>query len=328
MLIIDAHSHFLPDTVIDHIRKHKDRFRSEIVVKDGREFVWDYAGALYPLYREYYDAGAKIADLDKMGIDMAVLSLVPNAYYYWIEPEAALEIHRMSNDWVSDFCAARPGCFRGMISVPMQDPGLALQELRRGHEALGMNALAIAPMINETHLDAEAFYPIYEYCADHGVLLHLHPCFPRCKEELTSYYNINLVGNVYQTSLGLNHLIFGGIFEKYPGLQVFASHGGGYFPYQMGRLRHGYSVREEPHAHISKSPEQYAGHLYFDTITHWTAALQFLTDQFGSDHVMIGTDYPFDMGDYQPVEHVEALRLTAQERKNIFGENAAKLFRI
>ncbi len=325
---IDAHNHFLPDTVIEHIRKHKDRFQTEVVVKDGREFLWDHAGILYPLYREYYDLEAKTADLDKMGVDMAVLSIVPNAYYYWIDGEAALEIHRMSNDWVSAFCAAHPERFRGMASIPMQEPELALEELRRAHETLGLNALAIAPMINETHLDAEAFDPIYQYCGEHEILLHLHPCFSKCREELRSYYNTNLVGNVYQTNLGLNHLIFGGVFEKHPGLKVFASHGGGYFPYQMGRLRHGYSVREEPHAHISKSPELYADHLYFDTITHWPAALQFLADQFGSDHVLLGTDYPFDMGDYQPVEHVEALRLTARERRDICGGNAARLFRI
>ena len=134
------------------------------------------------------------------------------------------------------------------------------------------------------------------------------------------------MGNVYQTNLGLHTLILGGVFEKYPKLKVFASHGGGYFPYQLGRLRHGYEVRTEPHKNISRSPETYVGNIYFDTITHWGAALQFLVDTFGSDHVMIGTDYPFDMGDYHPVEHLGEIRLTESQRQNIFWDNAAKIF--
>lgn len=325
---IDTHNHFLPDVVIEYIRHHGARLNSELVIKDGRTFVLDHAGSSFPVFHEYYDYKAKVADLDKMGIDMAVLSVVPNTYYYWADVSAALDIARISNDWVSDLCSQHPDRFRGMANVPMQDPVLALKELQRAHEDLKLNALGIAPVINDQQLDEKCFFPIYEYCAENSILLHLHPCFSKCKSELQKYYNTNLVGNVYQTNLGLNHLIFGGVFERFPKLKVFASHGGGYFPYQMGRLRHGYEVRSEPHENISKSPELYAGNIYFDTITHWPAALQFLVDQFGSDHVMIGTDYPFDMGDYHPVDHVRALRLTAQERENIYSKNAIAVFGI
>ena len=323
---IDAHNHFLPDTVIEYIRKHGDRFNSEIFRKKDQEFILDKAGTMFPIYKEYYDYDTKVADLDRMGIDLAVLSVVPNTYYYWIPAEAALELAVMSNDWVADFSKKHPDRFRGMASVPMQDPKMALKELVRAHEVLGLNALATAPMIDKTHLDEKSLFPIYEYCEANHILVYLHPCFAREMEELKKYYNTNFVGNVYQTNLGINHLIFGGVFEKFPGLKVFASHGGGYFPYQMGRLRHGYSVRQEPHENINRSPEQYVGNVYFDTITHWTEALQFLVDQFGADHVMMGTDYPFDMGDYQPVEHTASLRLTEAQRKKIYFENAVELF--
>ncbi|MDO5765967.1 MAG: amidohydrolase family protein, partial [Elusimicrobiales bacterium] len=203
---IDTHNHFLPDTVIEYICKHGSRLNSEVVERGGKKFIVDHAGSMYPVFREYYDYEAKIADMDKMKIDMAVLSIVPNAYYYWIDAEACLEIARMSNDWVADFCAVHSDRFRGMADIPMQDPVIALEELRRAHEKLGLNALGIAPMINDMHLDAEEFHPIYAYCAEHGILLHLHPCFSTCREELQKYYNTNLVGNVYQTNLGLNNL--------------------------------------------------------------------------------------------------------------------------
>jgi aminocarboxymuconate-semialdehyde decarboxylase len=323
---IDAHSHFLPREVIEEIRKNGERYNSEVVVENGREFIVDRAGTKCPVFEEYYDYDRKVSDLDKMGIDMAVLSVVPNFYYYWIDAGAALNIAQICNDWVADFCRKHPDRFRGMADIPMQDPELALSELRRAHETLGLNALATAPMICETHLDDERFFPIYEYCEAHDILVYLHPCFEKAREELKDYYNTNFVGNVYQTNLGLNNLILGGVFEKYPKLKVFASHGGGYFPYQLGRLRHGYEVRTEPHKNISRSPETYVGNIYFDTITHWGAALQFLVDTFGSDHVMIGTDYPFDMGDYHPVEHLGEIRLTESQRQNIFWDNAAKIF--
>ena len=325
---IDTHHHFLPEAVIEYIQRHGSRLNSELIKKEGCSFIVDHTGSSFPVFREYYDYNAKIADLNKMGVDMAILSVVPNVYYYWANASAALEIARISNDWVANFCRQHPDRFRGMADIPMQDPEAALKELRRAHEELKLNALGIAPEINDIQLDEKKFFPIYEYCAENNILLHLHPCFSTCKKELQKYYNTNLVGNVYQTNLGLNHLLMGGVFEKFPKLKVFASHGGGYFPYQLGRLRHGYAVRQEPHENIPKSPELYIGNIYYDTITHWQAALQFLVDQFGSDHVMMGTDYPFDMGDYHPVDHIRELRLTAQERENIYSNNAIALFGI
>ena len=154
---------------------------------------------------------------------MAVLSVVPNFYYYWIDAGAALNIAQICNDWVADFCRKHPDRFRGMADIPMQDPELALSELRRAHETLGLNALATAPMICETHLDDERFFPIYEYCEAHDILVYLHPCFEKAREELKDYYNTNFVGNVYQTNLGLNNLILGGVFETYPKLEAAIS---------------------------------------------------------------------------------------------------------
>ena len=140
---IDAHSHFLPREVIEEIRKNGERYNSEVVVENGREFIVDRAGTKCPVFEEYYDYDRKVSDLDKMGIDMAVLSVVPNFYYYWIDAGAALNIAQICNDWVADFCRKHPDRFRGMADIPMQDPELALSELRRAHETLGLNALAM-----------------------------------------------------------------------------------------------------------------------------------------------------------------------------------------
>jgi len=322
---IDVHNHFLPESVVDFIRVHGDKLNTEIVVKGGAEHIAHKEGAVYPNFPEFHDYDRKAADLDKMGLDMAVLSASPMCFYYWVSADAALEVCRLCNDWVSDFSKKHSDRFRGMAMLPMQDVQLAMTELRRAHERLGLRALSIAPIINDLQLDEACFNPVYEYCEANNILLYLHPSLVEVGNRLTKYYNTNLIGNVLETNIGINHLIFGGAFERFPGLRVFTSHGGGYFPYQMGRLRHGYSVRQEPRVNIRRSPEQYANNLYFDTITHWSAALQFLVDQFGADHVMLGTDYPYDMGDYKPVEHVSELRLTGKQRALILSGNAKKL---
>lgn len=323
---MDVHHHFLPDTVISYIRQHGDRVNSEVVKKDGQEYVWDKRGSMFPIYREYYDYEQKIATMESCGIDRAVLSVVPNVYYYWIVSRTAYEIAQMCNNWISDFCSAHSERFSGMASIPMQDPVLALKELRRAHEELKLKAVAIAPIVQNIHLDEQAFFEIYEYCQAQDILIFLHPCFPEGRRELDKYYSINLIGNIYQTTLGINHLIFGGIFARFPKLKVLASHGGGFFPYQAGRMLHGMRVRTEIQEKIQRISEAYFGNIYFDTITHWDASLQFLVEQFDSEHVMLGTDAPFDMGDYQAVARVRRLKLPAEERDNICFKNAANLF--
>ncbi len=328
-MVIDIHSHFLPDVLVDYIRRKGDALDTQVVIEDGREYLSHKEGFKYPVFREFYDYGTRIADMDKMGVDKAILSLSPSVFYYFIDREEAAVTSAMCNDWLADFVSRHPDRLGGMATLPMQDIALSLKELKRAHTELGMKGIEIAPVILDRQLDDEVFFPIYDYCASNGIVIFLHPYYPgypEARSEYANYYNKNLVGNVYETNCGLNHLVLGGVFERFPALSVIASHGGGYFPYQAGRLVHGYKVRQEPKALIHQSPEHYFKNLYFDTITHWNPALQFLSDSFGADHVLVGTDYPFDMGDDEPVTHVNGLRLTRQERESILHGNAEKLF--
>ncbi|MBR3640998.1 MAG: amidohydrolase [Oscillibacter sp.] len=322
---IDAHSHFIPDTLLEMIRKDGAFCNTEIIDVDGKPFIRHFEGFQYPMFEGFYKPEVKLADMAKMGLDHTVLSVSPGTFYYWIDAGAALETSKICNDWVSDLSKKDPAHFSGMATIPMQDIPAALKELERAHEKLGLNALEIAPVINEKNLDEKEFFPIYEYCAANGILIALHPYYIGVKPQFARYYNTNLIANVLETNMGINSLIFGGAFEQFPALRVLAAHGGGYFPYQLGRLVHGYEVRNEAKVNIPKAPDQYLDNLYYDTITHWLPPLQFLADTFGADHVVIGTDYPYDMGDYQPVEHVKALRLTDAERELIFGGNVEKL---
>lgn len=322
---IDAHSHFIPGTLLDFIEKEGGAIHTEIIQQNGRKFVRHFEGFQYPLFPAFYDSKIKLEDMAKMGIDHSVQSVSPGSFYYWVDAKAALETSKICNDWVSALVQSDPVHFSGMATLPMQDIPLSLQELERAHKKLGLNALEIAPVINERNLDELDFFPIYEYCSENNILIALHPYYIGVKPQFARYYNTNLVANVLETSMGINSLIFGGVFKQFPDLKVLCAHGGGYFPYQVGRLIHGHKVRPETKVNISASPETYLKNLYYDSITHWTPALQFLVDNFGAEHVVIGTDYPYDMGDYAPIERVDALRLTNSQRNMVMGENAAYL---
>ena len=323
---IDAHSHFIPDTLIDFIRTEGAKINTEIIEQDGQTYMRHFEGFQYPLFKGFYDPQEKLKDMEKIGLDHTVLSVSPGSFYYWIrDTGAALETAKMCNDWVAALSHKDTSYFSGMATIPMQDPALGLKELERAHDTLGLKALEITPVINEKNLDEKEFFPIYEFCAENHILIALHPYYIGVKPQYARYYNTNLIANVLETNIGINSLIFGGVFQQFPELKVLCAHGGGYFPYQFGRLMHGYQVRPEPKVNISSPPDTYLDNLYYDTITHWTPALQFLVDTFGDGHVVIGTDYPYDMGDYQPIERVNALRLTRDQRERILGKNILSL---
>lgn len=326
---IDVHHHAVPDTLLRFIRENPNETRKEYQMIDGREcLIYKDNRFIQPIYPVYYDDRIRLAQMNQMGIDMAILSISPAHFNYEIDSEVAIETSKIVNDWMGKQQSEHPERYRGMMTLPMQDPVAALAELERAHTTYGLKGLEIAAQVLDSNLDDPRLFPIFAYCADHGIVVCLHPYFPVVNPVFSKYYTNNLVQFPLQTCMGLVHLMLGGVFECLQNLKVIAFHGGGHFPYQFGRLEHGYLVRNEPKDRISKEPAEYLRHIYYDTITHSTPALQFLVDTFGTDHVLMGTDMPYDMGDSCPVQTVNALRLTASERMAICSGNAEQLFGI
>lgn len=328
---IDMHMHFFPLTLLEYIKKHGNKIDLSLEVRNGQEYVRHVQGFSYPLFKKLYDYEEMLRSLKETGIDMAVLSVQPGCFYYFLDKEKGLLIARLCNDWIAEFCGKHTDRFLGMATLPMQDIDYAVKELIRAHEELLLNAIEIGSTILNENLDADKFFPVYEYCNANNILIFIHPYYilnpgyVGFKENLSRYYNVNLAGNPFDTNMAINTMIFGGVFERFPNLKLLAAHGGGYFPYQFGRLMHGYKVRQEPKAFIRNQPEHYLKNIYFDTITHWQPALDFLVSAFGAGHVVIGTDYPFDMGDYDPLGKIKALRITESEREAIYQGNAMML---
>lgn len=321
---IDMHHHFIPEELIAYMEEHPEETGAQVVREDRQTMIRFRQGWKIPVDPGQFDMQVRGREMERMRLDAVALSVAPVCFFYWVEAETAAETSRLCNDWAAGQAKKHPNVYP-MATLPMQNVPMVLAELKRAHEKLDMRAVEIAPVIEGVLLDDSRFDPIYQYCNDHGILLYLHPQVMEMRPEYRNYYNTNLIGNVLETCIGLNHMLFGGVFERFPELRVLASHGGGYFPYQFGRLIHGHKVRPEPKRKLEQPPAGGLKNIYFDTITHWLPSLQFLVDTFGADHVVIGTDYPFDMGDLSPMSLVDQLRLTQEQRDAVCWRNALRL---
>jgi aminocarboxymuconate-semialdehyde decarboxylase len=267
----------------------------------------------------------RVEDMDRLGIDRQALSPPPVMFCYWAEPAAAQAFARMQNEHVAGVVAAHPRRFAGMATVPLQDVGLAIAELRHAREALGLRAVEIGTCPAGRDFDDPELFAFFEACRDLGMAVFVHPATPLAGgERMTRYYFPLIVGNPLETALAISKLIFGGVLERLPDLRICFAHGGGAFPFTLARLNHGWTVRPEGPAAIPRPPREYARRLYVDSLTLGARNLRFVAEELGADRIMLGSDYPFDMGDEDPVGSVTAAELDPAARALIAGVTAAR----
>jgi aminocarboxymuconate-semialdehyde decarboxylase len=267
----------------------------------------------------------RLEDMDRLGIDRQALSPPPVMFCYWADARATEAFARMQNDNVAAIAGRHPERFVGMATVPLQDVALAVKELRYCRERLGLRAVEIGSCPGGRDFDDPALWPFFEACAGLDMAVFVHPATPLVgQERLGKYYFPLIVGNPLETALAASKLIYGGVLERLPGLRVCFAHGGGAFPFTLARLDHGWHVRPEGPAAIPRPPREYARLLYFDSLTLSAVNLRFIVEQFGADHVVIGSDYPFDMGSPDPVGAVGEAGLPAGLREQIEGATALR----
>jgi aminocarboxymuconate-semialdehyde decarboxylase len=271
----------------------------------------------------------RLAEMDRMGIDMQALSVAPSQYFYWTEPELGRTAARLINDNIAAIVQAHPDRFVGLAHLPMQSPQLALAELERCARELDMRGVEICTQVAGRELSEPEFAPIFARLEALGMVVFLHPTGFTHGERLREHYLNNVIGNPLETTVAVSHLIFGGVLDRHPKLKVVLPHGGGFVGSYPFRMDHAWRARADCRVNIRKKPTDYLKRLYFDTIVFEPRALGQLIDLWGADHVVLGTDYPYDMGDYDPLGSIEAVRgLNAEERAAIAGGNAARLLRI
>jgi aminocarboxymuconate-semialdehyde decarboxylase len=324
----DMHSHFIPQEFVEAISRPGSSWQAKLVKKGDEPWIVHDQGYTYPLSPGFYDTAARIADMDRTKLDMAAVSVSPTLFYYWAEPKLALDVAKMTNDAIYGLTKARPDKFVGMGTLPMQNVDLAITELRRCVNDLGFRAIQIGSNVEGVQFDEPQFLPFFQECEALDVFVLFHPYYVGAKGMFGKYYLTNLYGNPLDTAMALASLLFGGVLDRCPRLKVAFTHGGGFFPYQIGRLKHGYEVRNEPKVNGARSPEKYLPQLYFDSIVFMDKQLRFLVDWAGPGHVMLGTDYAFDMGEFAPVDFITGAGLPPSQLTAVLGGNACKIFGI
>lgn len=271
----------------------------------------------------------RLAEMDRMGIDMQAISVAPPQYFYWTEAELGRAATRVINDNIAGIVAAHPDRFVGLGHLPMQEPRLAIAELTRCSKELGMRGVELCTNVNGKDLGEREFEPVFARLEELGMVVFLHPGGFTAGERLREHYLNNVIGNPLESTIAVSHLIFGGVLDRHPKLKVVAAHGGGFLGSYPFRMDHAWRARADCRVNIKRKPSEYLRRLYFDTIMFDPRALGHLIDLWGTDHILLGTDYPYDMGDYDPLGSIRAVKkLKAAERDAIAGLNAARLLGI
>ncbi|MFF0072832.1 amidohydrolase family protein [Streptomyces sp. NPDC005494] len=270
------------------------------------------------------DVAVRLAAMDQQGVDIQLVSPSPSHYHYWAGEETAEEVYRLANEATAAHCAAAPKRLRGLGLVPLQHPDMAVDALddALGHGLLGVEISSHAP---GRELSDPAYEALWARAEESGAVLFLHPFGCTLDERLDRWYLSNTVGQPTENAVALSHLIFSGVLDRHPGLKLIAAHGGGYLPTHIGRSDHAWTARSDAGAGCSHLPSSYLKRLYFDSLVHDPHVLRELIRAAGPDRVLLGSDFPFDMGADDPVAALRAARLSEADLEAVRGRNASTL---
>ena len=270
----------------------------------------------------------RLRDMDKMGVDVQAISCSPFQFKYSLDPELGQRAARAINEHLAAIVRQHPNRFVALANVPLQAPDAAAAELEYCVKTLGFRGVEIGTNVAGAEISRgrDAFWAMVQ---ELDVMVFMHPNGFTGGERLTDHYFINVIGNPLDSTVAIAHLVFDGVLERFPRLKIVAAHGGGYVSHYPARMDHVWNARVDARTVLKKRPRQSLAKLYFDTIVFDRAQLQHLVNLWGVDHVVVGTDYPYDMGWYDPRGFVDGCDfLKAADKARIMGGNAAKLLKI
>ncbi|MFE1585858.1 amidohydrolase family protein [Streptomyces sp. NPDC058737] len=277
-------------------------------------------------YPRLTDVTVRLAAMDAQGVDVQLVSPSPSHYHYWADEETAEKLYRLANEATAAHCSAAPERLRGLGLVPLQHPQQAVRALDHAL-AQGLLGVEVSSHAPGRELSDAAYEPLWSRAEETGALLFLHPFGCTLDERLDQWYLSNTVGQPTENAVALSHLIFSGVLDRHPGLKIIAAHGGGYLPTHIGRSDHAWSARSDAGAGCAHPPSSYLKRLYFDSLVHDPGVLRELVRVAGADRVLLGSDFPFDMGTEDPVGALRAAGLPEADFHAVRGGNAADLLR-
>jgi aminocarboxymuconate-semialdehyde decarboxylase len=266
-----------------------------------------------------WDPAVRLAECDTHGVAMQVLSTVPVMFSYWAQAQHAHDLARVLNDHIAEVVRAHPRRFAGLGTLPMQAPDLAVRELERCRKELGLAGVEVGSHVNDWNLDAPELFAVFEAAQALDAAVFVHPWDMMARERMPRYWLPWLVGMPAETALAICSLVLGGVLERLPRLRVAFAHGGGNFPWALGRIEHAFAVRPDLCAvATTTSPRRQLHRLYFDSLVLDAEALRYLIRVAGVERIALGTDYPFPLGEAEPGKLIESLtELTEAQRERL-----------
>jgi aminocarboxymuconate-semialdehyde decarboxylase len=324
--IIDIHAHFVPEEYLRIIEAEGEPYGVRLRQGPNGPFIVVGQAAIGPVTAHYYNLDLRLQSMDEQRITVHALSLMP-PMVYWADGVLGLRSARLVNDAMAEASRTHPDRFVALATLPLQDPEAAVAEAERAVTELGCRGIYLGTNVRGKELTDPSFLPVFERIDALRAPIFLHPLNVIGSQRLTNYYLHNLLGNPFDTAVAAANLIFSGLLDRFPKLNICLPHAGGAFPYLIGRLNHGWKVRQECKA-LKKPPSSYLRRFTYDTISHAPESLRYLISLVGADRVLMGSDYCFDMGYERPVKVVSALKLSRNDQEKILGGNAKRLLQL
>jgi len=327
---IDVHAHFFPETFIRVVEEAGASFGAGVDRSNPRGPVLVVGGSRTAvLEARYWDLDLRIRSMNRQGVAVQALSLTA-PMVYWADGATGARLAASFNDAASAAHVAHPDRFVGCAMLPMQDPERALAELQRAADLPGIKGVYMGTNVGGHELSDPTFFPVFERAAALRLPVLLHPLRVVGAERLAPFYLGNLLGNPFDTAIAAAHLVFGGVLDRLPKLEVCLPHAGGALPYLHGRLRHGQRMRPETKGRAKKPFSAYLRRFSYDIISHDAGALRYLVDTVGADRVMLGTDFCFDMGYERPLSIIQAKAtgLSRKDQDRVVRGNAARMLHL
>jgi aminocarboxymuconate-semialdehyde decarboxylase len=321
---IDVHTHIMPPAWEDLAGKHGAPGWPWVRPEPGCKAMIMLGDREFRLVTDQcFSPPRRIDDMEREGVARQLISPIPVHFCYWGSPDATAEFAKVQNDFIATAVAEHPTRFIGAGTVAMQSAKHAIAELER-MKATGFRAVEIGTNVNGRDLDDPGVVEILQAAEALDLSVFVHPWSGIGEERMRAFYLPHMVGLPAETSLAVTRLIFGGVLDRLPRIRIALAHGGGTFVPLLGRIDHGFRVRAEARENIARPPSACLDRLYFDSITHDPRLLEFLCARAGSDHVMLGSDYPFDMGVEHPLDQLSGARLSEEDVENVLFRTAER----
>ena len=330
MLKIDIHTHILPE----HIPHWKEKFGYGGFIKLEHHqpccarMLKDDGHFFREIEDNCWSAEKRMQECDGFGVNVQVLSTVPVMFSYWTKPNDGAEISKFLNDGIAEIVEKNPKRFVGLGTVPLQDTNLAIKELQRAKK-IGLNGVQIGSNINQQNLGEARFFDFFAACENLGMAVFVHPWEMMGEKDMAKYWLPWLVGMPAETSRAICSLIFSGVLERLPNLRICFAHGGGSFPFTVGRIAHGFAVRPDLVAvDNAVNPRDYLGKFWLDSLVHDATMLEYLVKLVGADKIALGTDYPFPLGELEAGKLIENSKFDEAAKSEMLHGAALKWLKL